>query len=83
MSEEKVNHPQHYAWLKALCGIEPKDVCRHFDFNLGNALKYIMRAGRKSEQGYTSAEKTREDLYKAIFYLHDEIEMLDGKEGES
>ena len=29
--EEMVNHPNHYAWLKELCGIEPIDICRHLD----------------------------------------------------
>lgn len=51
VSEEKaemVNHPDHYAWLKKLCGIEPIDICRHLDFNCGSAVKYsCVRARRK------------------------------------
>lgn len=43
---EQVNHPSHYAWLKNLCGVEPIDICRHFDFAIGNALKYLMRKGQ-------------------------------------
>ena len=74
--EDKVNHPSHYCWLKELCGIEVIDITRHLDFDLGNAVKYILRAGRKSEEGYSNIDKTIEDLQKAIFYLNDEIELI-------
>ena len=73
---DKVNHPSHYTWLKELCGIEVIDITRHLDFDLGNAVKYILRAGRKSEEGYSETDKTIEDLQKAIFYLNDEIELI-------
>lgn len=73
---DKVQHPSHYTWLKKLCGIEVIDITRHLDFDLGNAVKYILRAGRKSEEGYSETDKTIEDLQKAIFYLNDEIELI-------
>lgn len=73
---DKVQHPSHYTWLKELCGIEVIDITRHLDFDLGNAIKYILRAGRKSEEGYSETDKTIEDLQKAIFYLNDEIELI-------
>lgn len=73
---DKVQHPSHYTWLKKLCGIEVIDITRHLDFDLGNAIKYILRAGRKSEEGYSETDKTIEDLQKAIFYLNDEIELI-------
>lgn len=73
---DKVQHPSHYTWLKELCGIEVIDITRHLDFDLGNAVKYILRAGRKSEEGYSDLDKTIEDLQKAIFYINDEIELL-------
>ena len=73
---DKVSHPSHYCWLKELCGIEVIDITRHLDFDLGNAVKYILRAGRKSEEGYSETDKTIEDLQKAIFYLNDEIELI-------
>lgn len=79
--EERVNHPSHYKWLKDLCGIEPQDVCRHLNFNLGNAVKYILRCGHKSEDGLTDRQKAAEDLRKAIWYLRDEIEYLNGAYG--
>ena len=75
-SEEKVNHPSHYTWLKDLCGIEVIDITRHMDFNLGNSIKYILRSGHKKEKGYTDRQKTIEDLKKAIWYLNDEIKLL-------
>lgn len=75
-SEDKVNHPTHYTWLKDLCGIEVIDITRHMDFDLGNAIKYILRSGHKSEIGYSDKEKTIEDLSKAIWYINDEINNL-------
>ena len=76
VSDDKVNHPSHYTWLKDLCGIEVIDITRHMDFNLGNSIKYILRSGHKKEEGYTDKQKTIEDLKKAIWYLNDEINML-------
>ena len=75
-SDDMVNHPSHYIWLKELCGIEVIDITRHLDFDLGNAIKYILRAGHKSEQGYNNIEKEIEDLQKALFYINDKINML-------
>ena len=67
---DNVNHPSHYTWLKELCGIEVLDITRHLDFDTGNAIKYLLRAGRKDPK------KTIEDLEKAIFYIKDKINML-------
>ena len=77
--DDKVNHPSHYTWLKDLCGIEVIDITRHMDFNLGNSIKYILRSGHKKEEGYTDKQKTIEDLKKAMWYLNDEIKMLENK----
>lgn len=76
---DKVDHPSHYTWLKDLCGIEVIDITRHMDFNLGNSIKYILRSGHKKEEGYTDKQKTIEDLKKAIWYINDEINMLENK----
>jgi hypothetical protein len=73
---DNVNHPSHYTWLKDLCGIEVIDITRHMDFDLGNAIKYILRSGHKSEKGYSDKEKTIEDLKKAIFYINDKIKLI-------
>lgn len=77
--KDNVNHPSHYTWLKDLCGIEPINICKHLDFDLGNALKYILRAGHKKDISMTEGEKTIEDLKKAIFYINDKIEMLENE----
>ena len=74
--KEMVNHPDHYAWLKELCGIEPIDICRHLDFNCGSAVKYLLRKGKK-EMNLSEREQRVQDLSKAIFYLQDEIKMLE------
>lgn len=55
---DPVNHPSHYTWLPT--GLEVIDITKHFNFVLGNALKYIMRAGRKG-----GADSELEDLKKA------------------
>ncbi|MGH6690519.1 MAG: DUF3310 domain-containing protein, partial [Gammaproteobacteria bacterium] len=57
---ETVNHPAHY---QSAAGIEAIDVIEAFDlgFCLGNAVKYILRAGRKGD--------ALEDLKKARWYV--------------
>lgn len=79
-AEDKVNHPSHYTWLKNLCGIEVIDITRHMGFNLGNVVKYVLRAGHKSEKGYSNFDKEIEDLQKAKWYLEDEIKLRSGKD---
>lgn len=68
---DQVNHPTHYTTHPS--GIEAIQITRHMNFNLGNAIKYIWRAGLKDK------EKTIQDLEKAIFYIKDEINRLEGK----
>lgn len=77
--EDKVNHPSHYLWLKDKVGIEVIDITRHMDFDLGNAIKYILRAGHKTEEGYSDKDKTIEDLKKAIFYINDKIKTIENE----
>lgn len=73
---DSVNHPQHYTWLKDLCGIEVIDITRHMDFCLGCAIKYILRAGHKKDASLTDTDKQIEDLEKAIWYINDEIKRI-------
>ena len=75
--DDRVNHPAHYNYLKKLCGIEVIDITRHMNFNLGNVIKYVLRAGHKFEQGMNKNQKRIEDLKKAAFYLNDEIKRLE------
>ena len=79
---EKINHPVHYNSLPAVCPacghpIEAIDVVRHRDFNTGNAMKYIWRAGFKYQSGQTPREAALEDLKKAVWYLQDEIQQME------
>lgn len=69
MSEhyEEINHPPHYNWHPK---IECLDVVEHFSFNLGNAIKYLWRAGHKPGVDF------EKDLRKATFYIEREIERL-------
>ena len=76
MNNDRVSHPKHYTWLKDKCGVEVIDITRHMDFCLGCAVKYLLRAGHKTEQGYTDKEKTTEDLRKAVWYIQDKINQL-------
>lgn len=73
---DNVNHPPHYTWLKELCGIEVIDITRHMNFCLGNAIKYILRAGHKKDSSLTDTDKQVEDLNKAIWYIQDEIKRI-------
>jgi hypothetical protein len=68
---DQVNHPPHYT--KDPSGVECIEITRHRTFNIGNAFKYLWRAGIKDES------KTIQDLEKAIFYIQDEIKRLEGK----
>jgi hypothetical protein len=64
MSEpDMVNHPPHYG--QHPLGIECIDVVEYFNFNLGNAIKYIWREGLK--------ENSIQDLQKAVWYINREI----------
>lgn len=61
-------------------GIECIDITRHYCFDIGNAIKYLWRAGLKTEQGFSSKQKEIEDLNKAIWYIQDRIKQLQHEE---
>lgn len=62
-----IHKPSHYAEGRKY---EPKDVIRDWDlnFNLGSAVKYISRAGRKDD--------ILQDLNKAKQFIEFEIEAI-------
>lgn len=68
-----VNHPSHYNSHPS--GIECIEVARHYNFNIGNAIKYLWRQGLKNN-GSDAKEKAIEDLEKAKWYIQDEIDRL-------
>lgn len=58
---DEIEHPAHYNMFP----VEAIDVCEHLGFNLGNVVKYVMRADFKGDR--------IKDLKKALFYLQREI----------
>lgn len=62
-----ISHPAHYCFSD----YEPKDVIRAWglNFNLGSAIKYISRSGRKDD--------AIQDLKKARQFLEFEIDALE------
>lgn len=72
-------NPQHYR--SHLSGVECIDVIEHFNFNTGNAIKYLWRCGLKP------GEETLDDLKKAVWYAKRELERVEkelelAKQGE-
>lgn len=74
--EDKVNSPKHYTSHPS--GIECIEITKHYDFCIGNAIKYLWRAGLKKEEGYSDKNKEVEDLKKAIWYINEKIKTLNG-----
>ena len=68
---DAVNHPSHYTdgGIETIDFIEAKKLPYH----LGNAIKYISRAGKKDQN------KIIEDLQKAIWYIERYIKVLEGE----
>lgn len=74
---DMVNHPKHYTSDPS--GVECIDITRHRNFNIGNAIKYLWRAGLKEDGNKSIKKKQIEDLQKAVFYINDEIKRLAGE----
>ena len=70
---DMIHHPAHYCYSE----YEPKDVIRAWglNFNLGSAVKYIARAGRKDD--------ILQELNKAKQFLEFEIEAIERERGLS
>jgi hypothetical protein len=74
---DSVNHPKHYTSDPS--GIECIEITRHRNFNIGNAIKYLWRAGLKESAQLNSFEKRIQDLDKAVWYILDEKKRLIGE----
>jgi hypothetical protein len=60
---DRVNHPRHYTAHPS--GVECIAITEHMNFCVGNAVKYLWRAGLKGD--------AIEDLEKARWYIDREI----------
>ena len=69
MKDDLVNHPAHYTSHPS--GVEAIQITEHFNFNIGNAVKYLWRSGLKTANPL-------EDLRKAEWYVKREISRLEG-----
>lgn len=74
---DNVNHPAHYTSHPS--GIECIQVTRRYCFSIGNAIKYLWRAGLKASADKTQREKEIEDLKKAKWYIDDRIQQLENE----
>ena len=66
-----VNKPKHY--MSHPSGTECIEITEHMNFCLGNAIKYIWRAGLKSDNAI-------QDLQKAAYYINREIAKIQKKD---
>lgn len=68
-ADDPVNHPSYYTDgnIEVIDFIEDKNLGYH----LGNAVKYISRAGKKSK------DTEIQDLNKAVWYINRRIEKLE------
>ena len=70
MTNDAVNHPSHYTGHPS--GVECIQVTEHLNFCIGNAIKYLWRAGLKD------GNSDIQDLKKAAWYIEREIARLGG-----
>ena len=68
--DDEVNQPSHYTSHPS--GIDCIEITRHHDFAIGNAIKYLWRAGLKNSNNEI------QDLEKAVWYIQDKIKQLKG-----
>ena len=73
-SNDPVNHPSHYTSgsIEVIDYIEDQKLPYH----LGNAVKYISRAGKKDKA------KSTEDLKKAVWYINRYVGLLEKAQQE-
>lgn len=68
LNGDPVNHPKHYTSHPS--GVECIQITEHYGFCIGNAIKYLWRAGLKND--------AVEDLKKAAWYINREISRREG-----
>lgn len=70
VENDPVNNPSHYQTSK---GVQVIDLTEELNFNRGNAVKYIFRAGKKDPATEV------QDLQKALFYIGREINRVEAE----
>ena len=70
-AHDPINHPRHYTGHPS--GVECIEITEHMNFCVGNAVKYLWRAGLKGDD--------IEDLRKAAWYVQREIDRRTKQEG--
>lgn len=78
---EAVDHPAHYGGKD-----DPYEAIKVIEawglgFNLGNAVKYVCRAGKKAPHAAVADLAALEDLKKAAWYLAREISNREQRNG--
>ena len=68
-----IHHPKHYSEHPS--GVECIHIAEAFNYNLGNVIKYVWRAGLKTQDPL-------QDLQKAAKYIEFEIERVQRERGE-
>ena len=71
---DPINHPSHYT---AYEGLEVIDLTEQLNFNRGNAVKYIARAGLKDPA------TELEDLAKAHWYIERELARVEKQQAKT
>lgn len=70
-ASERINHPAHYGGDTTYEAIKVIEAWT-LGFALGNAVKYICRAGKKTSE--------LEDLKKAAWYLNRRIQQIESEQ---
>lgn len=75
VQKEDISVPSYYIGSN---GYEARKVISGFDlsYNVGTATTYLLRCGKKKEQGMTDKDKHIEDIEKAMNHLRFELEKL-------
>lgn len=70
-------NPAHYRWMQDAIGVQPKDIAGLFPYHVGTALVYLMRAGRKRDEGESIEDAAIRDITKAIKHCEFEVQRLE------
>jgi hypothetical protein len=78
---DNVNSPRHYTSHPS--GVECIEIAQHYNFCIGNGIKYLWRQGLKSEVGMDPFDKQIEDCKKAVWYINKHISNLENERNKN